>query len=129
MTKTPTQSIASYFKPYAVPYYTTHATNIVKWLEDEGWDIVRRDAAEGVGKPVAWRYAHKGQRDWHVQSQDPREYLSQWPAIGYDVEPLYTSFPIKGNQETFYTILSKYFPKDATFDNLWQELKEAGLVR
>lgn len=31
-------------------------------------------------------------------------------------------------RETFYTILTKYYPNDATFDTLWQELREAGMV-
>jgi hypothetical protein len=33
-----------------------------------------------------------------------------------------------GEREKVYVVLSKYFPKDVTFDSLWQELKEAGLV-
>lgn len=176
VTKTPTQSIESYFKPYAVPYYVTHAANIVKWLDDDGWDIVRRDGGEGTGlktfdprdagftlqscgcrenecegrtdgtchhptleaappkpAPDAMREALVRQIAQAMSDgKDSGEYetlLDMYAHTAITVIEQNASPPIRGNQQTFYTILSKYFPKDATFDNLWQELKEAGCVR
>lgn len=98
-----------------------YATDGVSQLEREGYFAPPKPAPDAVREALQWISDQSNCDAGAVRVADLC--LVAKNALVAAVPPADGALRI-----AFYSILTKYYPKDATMDVLWQELREAGVV-